>query len=198
MSRRRTPRSLASCASLVNGASAGDVIVFQYAGHGYQLADPDGDESDGKDEALVPIDFDSGAFVVDDEIREILLTMREGVSLTCFLDCCHSGTRHALPDDERVGRRRRKGARADHRSADAARAVAKASGVRRRARVARDRDARDRRRLVDDSLGELRGVPRSRERVRARRPWRFYQDRDGHHQRGHRGNPGAVSSSIAC
>ena len=78
--------------ALVNGASAGDVIVFQYAGHGYQLADPDGDESDGKDEALVPIDFDSGAFVIDDEIREIFLTMREGVSLTCFLDCCHSGT----------------------------------------------------------------------------------------------------------
>lgn len=77
---------------LVTNAASGDVIVFQYAGHGYQLADPDGDESDGKDEALVPIDFDSGAFVVDDEIREILLTIREGVSLTCFLDCCHSGT----------------------------------------------------------------------------------------------------------
>jgi hypothetical protein len=77
---------------LVASASAGDVIVFQYAGHGYQLSDPDGDESDGKDEALVPVDFESGAFVVDDEIREILLTMREGVSLTCFLDCCHSGT----------------------------------------------------------------------------------------------------------
>ena len=77
---------------LVNSASAGDTIVFQYAGHGYQLADPDGDESDGKDEALVPIDFDTGAFVIDDEIREILLTMRDGVSLTCFLDCCHSGS----------------------------------------------------------------------------------------------------------
>ena len=77
---------------LVNSATAGDVIVFQYAGHGYQLRDPDGDDSDGWDEALVPIDFDAGAFLVDDEIRETLLTMRTGVSLTCFLDCCHSGT----------------------------------------------------------------------------------------------------------
>lgn len=77
---------------LIGEASAGDSVVFQFAGHGTQLADPDGDEDEGYDEALVPCDFESGAMLCDDDLREVLLKLKPGVSVTCFLDCCHSGT----------------------------------------------------------------------------------------------------------
>jgi hypothetical protein len=79
--------------TLVQRAQAGDVVVFQFAGHGTQLPDEDGDDdSDDQDEALCPIDFDDGQFVIDDDIKEIFAALPAGVNLTCFIDCCHSGT----------------------------------------------------------------------------------------------------------
>lgn len=81
---------------LVQSSSAGDVIVFQFSGHGTQLADLDGDEDSGDtpglDEALCPYDFASGAFLIDDDIGHIFNRLPSGVNLTCFIDCCHSGT----------------------------------------------------------------------------------------------------------
>ncbi|HEX5831377.1 MAG TPA: caspase family protein, partial [Gemmatimonadaceae bacterium] len=83
---------LDAAAELVRGARAGDVIVFQYAGHGTRVPDYDGDESDQMDEAYVPIDYGDGAFLVDDDLRAVFAELREGVNLTCFVDCCHSAT----------------------------------------------------------------------------------------------------------
>jgi hypothetical protein len=81
---------------LVAGSTAGDVIVFQYAGHGTQLPDVDADEAGGDtpgtDEAICPYDFASGRFLIDDDIGEVFNRIPEGVNLTCFIDCCHSGT----------------------------------------------------------------------------------------------------------
>jgi hypothetical protein len=81
---------------LVAGSQAGDVIVMQYSGHGTQVPDLDGDEaggdSAGQDEALCPYDFATGAFLIDDDVGEIFNRLPDGVNLTCFIDCCHSGT----------------------------------------------------------------------------------------------------------
>lgn len=81
---------------LVDGSQAGDVIVFQFAGHGTQVPDLDGDElggdSPGEDEALCPHDCMSGELLIDDDIRAIFGRLPHGVNLTCFMDCCHSGT----------------------------------------------------------------------------------------------------------
>ncbi|MBI1298800.1 peptidase C14 [bacterium] len=89
-------RIMAELEKLITNSHAGDVLVFQYAGHGIQLPDVSGDEADGdtplKDEALCPHDFDSGAFLIDDDIAEILKKLPADVNLTCFFDCCHSGT----------------------------------------------------------------------------------------------------------
>ena len=77
----------------IEDAEAGDVVVFQYAGHGTQLPDADGDdEDDGRDEAFCPIDMDTGAYVIDDDVRAIFASIKEGVNVTCFIDCCHSGS----------------------------------------------------------------------------------------------------------
>ena len=82
--------------SLVTTSAAGDVIAFQYSGHGTQVDDLNGDEADGdtpgKDEAVCPVDFASGAFLIDDDIGEICNQLPDGVNFTCFFDCCHSGT----------------------------------------------------------------------------------------------------------
>lgn len=77
---------------LVGGSRPGDVLVFQYAGHGTHLDDIDGDEDDGQDEAFVPVDFESGAYLLDDDIWTVFSRLPAGVNLTCFIDCCHSGT----------------------------------------------------------------------------------------------------------
>lgn len=85
-----------SLTSLVTSSRPGDVIVFQYSGHGTRLPDVSGDELGGdspnEDEAICPYDFVSGAFLIDDDVGEIFNRLPSGVNLTCFMDCCHSGT----------------------------------------------------------------------------------------------------------
>lgn len=77
----------------IESSSAGDTLVIQFAGHGTQLDDIDGDEEDdGQDEALCPIDYAHGAFILDDDLRALIARLPQGVALTCFMDCCHSGT----------------------------------------------------------------------------------------------------------
>lgn len=87
---------LAHLTQLVQTSRAGDVIVFQYSGHGTYVQDLDGDEADGdtpgQDEAICPVDFASGALVIDDDIGRVFDLLPVGVNLTCFMDCCHSGT----------------------------------------------------------------------------------------------------------
>ena len=52
-----------------------------------------GDEDDGYDETLIPVDFQRTGQIVDDDVRNVLVRpMRKGVVLTCIMDCCHSGT----------------------------------------------------------------------------------------------------------
>jgi hypothetical protein len=77
---------------MLAASTAGDVIVFQFAGHGTQFPDLDGDEEDGPDEAMVPYDYGSGAYLIDDDVRDLLARIPDGVNMTCFFDCCHSGT----------------------------------------------------------------------------------------------------------
>lgn len=91
-------RILRTLESLVTSSRAGDLVLFQYAGHGTELPDVNGDEEAGEgtngpmDEALCPYDYATGAFVIDDDIAEVFGKIPPGVAVTCFIDCCHSGT----------------------------------------------------------------------------------------------------------
>jgi len=83
---------------LVNGAEAGDHLFFHYSGHGSQVKDTSGDEEDGFDETLVPVDYASAGQIVDDIIHDKLVApLKKGVRLTAIFDCCHSGTVLDLP-----------------------------------------------------------------------------------------------------
>lgn len=81
---------------LIRESQHGDVVAIQFAGHGTQLPDLDGDEaggdSPGLDEALCPFDFAYGHFVIDDDLAAVFDRIPEGVGVTVFTDCCHSGT----------------------------------------------------------------------------------------------------------
>lgn len=83
---------------LVEGASAGDSLFFHYSGHGASVKDDDGDEADGKDECLCPVDLEVNGLLRDDDVfRYLVGPIPDGVQLTAVLDCCHSGTILDLP-----------------------------------------------------------------------------------------------------
>jgi hypothetical protein len=75
---------------LLNGAKAGDILVFTNASHGTYLADTDGDE-DKYDEAICPYDTDSN-LLVDDDLRDLFKNIPKGVQLSVISDSCHSGS----------------------------------------------------------------------------------------------------------
>lgn len=69
---------------------SGDSVVVYYSGHGSQVRDASGDESDGWDEVICPADWPN--YVSDDDIRTILAKVPAGVNIDMIFDCCHSGT----------------------------------------------------------------------------------------------------------
>ena len=91
---RATRQAVAAAIDGVLGrAKSGDVVVIQYAGHGTQLPDGNGDEADGLDEAWVPYDYNDGEFVIDDDLGAMFDRYKgRGIELVVFTDCCHSGT----------------------------------------------------------------------------------------------------------
>jgi hypothetical protein len=82
----------------------GDIVLVHYSGHGQQIADNNGDEPDGLDEALVawgaPAEYYNGyngeKHLRDDEFNELLLDIRGKIgskgNMLVVVDACHSGT----------------------------------------------------------------------------------------------------------
>jgi len=70
----------------------GDHLFLQYSGHGTSVKDMSGDEADGIDEALCPLD---GGVIIDDWLFENVVKGFEDkskTSLFIMVDACHSGT----------------------------------------------------------------------------------------------------------
>lgn len=68
-------------------------LFISYSGHGIGVRDLNGDEQDGQDEALVPIDFQKTGFIVDDLLRSTLVDrLPANANLVFLCDSCHSGT----------------------------------------------------------------------------------------------------------
>lgn len=83
---------------LVQGCQPGDSLVFHFSGHGSQQRNYTGDEVDGYDETLCPLDFETQGMIVDDEINAaIVRPLPHGVKLHAIIDACHSGTVLDLP-----------------------------------------------------------------------------------------------------
>lgn len=83
---------------LVEDAQPNDALFLHYSGHGGQTPDEDGDEEDGFDEVIYPVDYETAGHIVDDEIHfTVVRPLRAGVRLTAIFDSCHSGSVMDLP-----------------------------------------------------------------------------------------------------
>ncbi|XP_028753106.1 metacaspase-1-like [Neltuma alba] len=92
---------------LVRGCREGDSLLFHYSGHGSNVVDDDGDEVDGYDEAICPVDYEKAGKIVDDTINDILVKpLPRGTKLHAIIDSCKSGTVLDLPFMCRMNRLR--------------------------------------------------------------------------------------------
>ncbi|XP_042492261.1 metacaspase-3-like isoform X2 [Macadamia integrifolia] len=83
---------------LIHDCKPGDSLVFHYSGHGSQQPNLNGDEIDGYDETLCPLDYQTAGMIIDDEINAaIVKPLPRGATLHAIIDACHSGTVLDLP-----------------------------------------------------------------------------------------------------
>ncbi|KAM5554508.1 metacaspase-1 [Rosa sericea] len=83
---------------LVQGCQPGDSLLFHYSGHGSRKRDYHGDEVDGYDETLCPLDFETQGMISDDWINAtIVRPIPYQVKLHAIIDSCSSGTILDLP-----------------------------------------------------------------------------------------------------
>ena len=81
--------------NLVAQSTAQDELWIHYSGHGSQLQDRNGDETGKLDSILVPVDYASSGYILDDEILSIIKNIKCRAIL--LFDACHSGTMCDLP-----------------------------------------------------------------------------------------------------
>ncbi|KAJ3341162.1 hypothetical protein HDU93_005571 [Gonapodya sp. JEL0774] len=97
--RRPTRRNILEALKwLVEDVADGDSRFLHFSGHGVQREDTDGDEEDGFDESILPLDYTTQGPILDDELNRILVrSIPPTARLTCIFDSCHSGTVLDLP-----------------------------------------------------------------------------------------------------
>ncbi|KAI4342284.1 hypothetical protein MLD38_026925 [Melastoma candidum] len=98
--RRPTRKNiLESLKWLVKDSAPGDSLLFFFSGHGLRYPESEkGDELDGFDESICPVDFVREGVIRDNEINSIIVEpLKEGVMLHAIIDACHSGTVLDLP-----------------------------------------------------------------------------------------------------
>jgi|JI102314A2RNA_FD_contig_61_1923275_length_1291_multi_2_in_0_out_0_1 hypothetical protein len=76
-------------------------LFLHYSGHGSWTYDQSagtagaGDEADGRDESICPVDYNTAGCIIDDDLNKLIvvpIAEMANVSMTCLFDCCHSGT----------------------------------------------------------------------------------------------------------
>ena len=80
--------------TLLKNTESGDTAFFMFSGHGTRTADLNGDEKDGQDEIILPIDgITLDTCILDDELNKIIRnTLKPGAKLVALFDSCFSGT----------------------------------------------------------------------------------------------------------
>lgn len=103
---------------LARSSKKGDIVYIHFSMHGQPFEDLNGDEEDGWDEALIPVDaqmtYSEGVYegqnhLLDDELEVYFNSIRNKVGsegqLYVILDACHSGTASRGDDDHIRGTR---------------------------------------------------------------------------------------------
>ncbi len=89
----------------VKKSKAGDIVYLHFSTHGQPVEDLDGDETDGWDEAIVPIDaykqyskgqYEGECHLLDDQLNIYIKQLRSRLGtkgiLYVTIDACHAGT----------------------------------------------------------------------------------------------------------
>jgi hypothetical protein len=76
--------------SIIAASRASDEIWLHYSGHGTQVRDTNGDEADRLDEAIVPVDYLTAGMISDDDLFNLVRSIRCRAFLV--FDSCHSGS----------------------------------------------------------------------------------------------------------
>lgn len=103
---------------LAKNSKKGDVVYIHFSMHGQPYEDLSGDEEDGWDEALIPVDaqmtysegvYDGKNHLLDDELEVYVNEIRHKIGtngqLYVILDACHSGTASRGDNDHIRGTR---------------------------------------------------------------------------------------------
>lgn len=90
---------------VVKDAKKGDIVYLHFSMHGQPFEDLNGDEADGWDEALIPVDaqmryvkgkYEGKNHLLDDEMEKYISQIRSKIGPTgelfVVMDACHSGT----------------------------------------------------------------------------------------------------------
>jgi hypothetical protein len=81
---------LSNFRNFLSSSKEGDFLFFGFSGHGSQVRDTSGDETDRTDETIVGCDLQN---VKDDELKQIIMdNLKPNVTLFCVFDSCHSST----------------------------------------------------------------------------------------------------------
>ncbi|MBQ6432368.1 MAG: caspase family protein [Bacteroidaceae bacterium] len=96
----------------VKKSKAGDIVYLHFSTHGQPVEDISGDEADGWDEAIVPIDaykqyrkglYEGEHHLLDDQLNTSIKQLRSKLGAKGFLyvtiDACHAGTSSRGNDD---------------------------------------------------------------------------------------------------
>lgn len=81
--------------SLASQSANLEEVWIHYSGHGSQIPDKNKDEISGYDSILVPLDYQSKGFIVDDDLLNIVKTF--ACKTILMFDSCHSGSVCDLP-----------------------------------------------------------------------------------------------------
>jgi hypothetical protein len=69
-----------------------EFVWIHYSGHGSYQKDVSGDEKDGKDEGLVPSDYEKKGILIDDVINRVFSLFNPKTKILFICDSCHSGS----------------------------------------------------------------------------------------------------------
>ena len=95
-----------------NKTKKGDIVYLHFSAHGQPVEDLNGDEEDGWDESIVPIDaykiykkgfYEGQKHLTDDLLNKYVKKLREKIGTSGFLyvviDACHAGTASRANDE---------------------------------------------------------------------------------------------------
>lgn len=96
-----------------SSCKTGDVVYLHFSCHGQPIEDLDGDETDGWDEAIIPVDaqkvyvkdlYKGENHITDDELNRFFRTIRTKIGrkgyLIVVVDACHAGTSYRGEENE--------------------------------------------------------------------------------------------------